>query len=98
MEFKLNRIEPEVRQRVNELTSTDKIHTKTGAIIDEDSKKKKEENEENFEEELKKEKDKTKQKIEIEAIKISEVEVPAYKEIDNLEQDENRGHFLDIRK
>jgi hypothetical protein len=98
MEFRLNKVDPEVRQRVNETTSADKIHTKTGILINKDSPKNKKDNEGNFEEELNKQKDNIKKKISIEAIKVDEVEVSACKEIDTFKQNEDRGHFLDTRK
>lgn len=98
MEFRLNKIDPEVRQKVNETTSAGKIHTKTGIVINKDSKKNKEDNEADFEEELKKQKKREKKKISVEAIKVEEVQIPAYKEADSSSEDENRGHFLDVRK
>ena len=90
MEFKLNKIDPEVRHRVNELTSSGKVHSKNSLIINEDHKKRKKE-EHNFEEELKKQKDKGKQ-LQVEAV-MSEA---AGKEA--AEEEKIIGTILDIRK
>jgi hypothetical protein len=98
MEFRLNKIDPEVRERVKETTSAGKIHTKSGIVINTDTKKNKEDNEADFEEELKRQKKKGKKKLLVEAVKVEEVQIPAYKEPDSSSEDENRGHFLDVRK
>lgn len=98
MEFRLNKIDPEVRERVKETTSAGKIHTKTGIIINKDTKKNKEDNEADFEDELKRQKKKGKKKLLVEAVKVEEVQIPVYKEADSSSEDENRGHFLDVRK
>lgn len=98
MEFRLNKVDPEVRQRVKETTSAGKVHTKSGIVINEHNKKNKENEEPDFSEKLRKQKDKKKKKILIEAVKVEEVEVPSYKEPEDSAPDENRGHFLDVRK
>lgn len=98
MEFRLNKIDPEVRERVKETTSSGKIHTKAGVIINKDTKKNKEDNEADFEDELKRQKKKGKKKLLVQAVKVEEVQIPAYKEADSSSEDENRGHFLDVRK
>lgn len=98
MEFRLNKIDPEVRERVKETTSAGKIHTKTGIIISKDTKKNREDNEADFEDELKRQKKKGKKKLLVEAVKVKEVQIPAYKEADGTSEDESRGRFLDVRK
>lgn len=98
MEFRLNKIDPEVRERVKETTSAGKIHTKTGIIINKDTKKNKEDNKADFKDELKRQGEKRKRKLLVEAVKVEEVQIPAYKEADSSSEDENRGHFLDVRK
>lgn len=100
MEFRLNKIDPEVRQRVKETTSAGKIHTKSGVIINKDNKNKKNKNEDSFASELEKEKKKREKKIlSVEAVKVQEVEVPAYREEQGKQsQSEVAGHILDVRK
>lgn len=97
MEYRLNKIDPEVRNKVNEATSAGKIHTKSDIVINKDRKKSKEDNDAEFEEELKKQKKENK-KILVEAVKVEEVEILAFKEADNLAKDEKKRHFLDVRK
>lgn len=98
MEFRLNKIDPEVRDRVKEITSPGKIHTKAEVLVNKDTKKSKEDNQAEFEDELKRQSKKKKKKLFVQAVKLDEVQVPAYKEADNSSEDENRGHFLDVRK
>ncbi|NMM61274.1 hypothetical protein HBE96_00870 [Clostridium sp. P21] len=98
MEFRLNKIDPEVRQRVKETTSAGKIHTKSGIAINKDNKKNK--NGQDFSSELEKQKDKRKaKKIYVDALKSEEVEVSVYKEEkEDLSKDEIKGYIIDIRK
>lgn len=99
MEYKLNKIDPEVRQRVNETTSAGKVHTKTGLNINKDNKDKKNRNGNDFSAQLEKQKNKNKDKFSVQAVKLDEVEVSAYKEeVENLDKDETKGHMLDVRK
>jgi len=98
MEFRLNKIDPEVRERVKEITRPGKIHTKTNIFINKDTKKNKEDNQAEFEEELKRQKKKEKKKLLVQAVKVEEVQIPVYKEADTSSDDESRGHFLDVRK
>ncbi|WPC41078.1 hypothetical protein [Clostridium sp. JS66] len=100
MEFRLNKIDPEVRQRVKETTSSGKIHNKSSISISKDNKDKKNGNRNNFASELEKEKKKKEKKVlSVDAVKFEEVEVPVYKE-EQEEQlaDELSGHILDVRK
>ncbi len=90
MEYKLNKIDPEVRHRVNEITSSGKVHSKNSLVINDDHKKEKKEGH-NFEEELKKQKGQGK-KLQVEAI-MSET---AGKEA--AEEEKLVGTILDIRK
>lgn len=97
MEFRLNKIDPEVRERVKETTSAGKVHTKSGIVINKDNQNKKNKNEESFNSEL--EKQKKKKILSVDAIKVQEVEVPAYKEeSDSQAKDETAGHILDVRR
>lgn len=98
MEFRLNKIDPEVRERVKEITSPKKIHTKSSIVIKKDTKKKKEDNEADFQEQLKKQKKEQKKRFLVEAVKKEDVQIPVFKEADTSSEDESRGHFLDVRK
>lgn len=100
MEFRLNKVDPEVRQRVKETTSAGKIHTKSSIAINKDNENKKNKNGDNFKSELEKEKKKREKKfLSVDAIKVQEVEVPAYKEeLESEAQEEAAGHILDVRR
>lgn len=100
MEFRLNKIDPEVRQRVKETTSAGKIHTKSGIVINKDNQNKKNNNQDNFDSELEKQiKKKEKKILSVDAVKVQEVEVSAYKEeIEGQAKDEGAGHVLDVRR
>lgn len=99
MEFKLNKVDPEVRQRVKETTSAGKIHTKTGIAIDKDNRNRKNQNQMDFGSELKKQKaekaKKEKKILSVDAVKTEEVEVSAYKE---ETENEIMGNILDVRR
>ncbi|MBV7272257.1 hypothetical protein JMF89_11400 [Clostridiaceae bacterium UIB06] len=98
MEFRLNKVDPEVRQRVKETTSAGKIHTKSGIVINKDNQDKKNKNGESFSAKLEKEK-KDKKRLSVDAVKIEEVEVSAYKEErENTSNEEDAGHLLDVRR
>lgn len=99
MEYRLNKIEPEVRQRVKETTSAGKVHTKSGITINKDSKDKKNGNGNDFSSKLEKQKNKNKNKFCVDAVKVDEVEISAYKEeVENSSKDEIKGNILDVRK
>jgi len=90
MEYKLNKVDPEVRQRVNEITKSGKVHSKDSVIVNNDDRKSKKD-EQNFESELKKQKNKGK-KLVVEAV-ITDSELHEASEDARLV-----GTILDIRK
>lgn len=95
MEYRLNKIDPELRQRIKETTKSGKIHSKVKIAVNQDSDDKKKDSEKDFSSKL--EKQKNKKRITIEAVKVEEVEIPAYKEAE-ITKDEVRGSILDVRK
>lgn len=100
MEFRLNKIDPEVRERVKETTSAGKVHTKSGIVINKDNQDKRNKNQQNFDSELEKQiKKKEKKRVSVDAIKVQEVEIPAYKqELESEAKEETAGHILDVRR
>lgn len=104
MEFKLNKIDPEVRQRVKETTSAGKVHNKAGIFINKDNKGRKKGNQGEFNSQLNKYKkddknDKNKKRVFVEASKSEKIEVKAFKEEgENLSKDDKRGTILDTKK
>lgn len=100
MEFRLNKVDPEVRQRVKETTSSGKVHNKSGITINKDSKKEKNRNGEDFSSKLEKEKNKqVKKRISVDAMKVEDIDIPVYKEEkESQSTDEVSGYILDVRK
>ncbi|MGE5628627.1 MAG: hypothetical protein ACM3X7_11045 [Solirubrobacterales bacterium] len=88
MEYKLNKVDPEVRTRVNEITKSGKVHSKNSIIINDDHKKDKKE-EHKFEAELNKQRSKGKA-LEVEAVLDNGVVA--------AEDEKFVGTILDIRK
>jgi hypothetical protein len=89
MEFKLNKIEMDVRQRLNEERSMDKVHNKKGIQVNKDKDSTKEEIEENSEKSKKAKDAGNEEKNEK---KNNEHEV------ENKGVDPDRGHFIDIKR
>ncbi|ADK14024.1 MULTISPECIES: hypothetical protein [Clostridium] len=100
MEFRLNKIDPEVRRRVKETTSAGKVHNKSGIFINKDYKGQKKNSQGDFKAELTKYKQgKSKKRIFVEASKVEEVQVKAFKEDkENISTNDERGNILDVKK
>lgn len=103
MDFRLDKVDPELRQRIKETVSSRRVHTKSGLIINKDNKDKKKGGSQDFSQELEKHKNNQKNKdkkiISVEAVKTNELKVSAYKdETDELVKDNFRGHILDVKK
>jgi hypothetical protein len=100
MEFRLNKIDPEVRQRVKETTSANKVHNKREIFINSDNKDKGKNKQGSFEIEFNKYKQgKSKKKIMVQAIRTEEVEVKAFKEEGQIfSKDDKKGTILDVKK
>lgn len=100
MEFRLNRIEPETRQRVNDLTREGIIHSKSKLMISSYSERFQNERGKRF---RKKPKDKEfskvlkKSSITVEALKDNTIEIKATLE-DTPSPENHKGIFLDTRK
>ncbi|PRR85243.1 hypothetical protein [Clostridium luticellarii] len=100
MEFKLNKIDPEVRRRVKETTSADKVHNKRKIFIDSNNKDKGKKEQGNFERELSKYKEgKSRKKIVVQATRVKEVKVDAFREEKNsTSKVDNMGSIIDVKK
>lgn len=96
MEFKLNQIDTEIRQKIKDTASEGKVHTKQGIAIGKNDREDKHSN--NFNTELKKYNN-SKKKLMISASKKNEVQVDAF--MDNNDEKNvfpSSGTLLDIRK
>jgi hypothetical protein len=96
MEFKLNKIDVEIRQRVKDTTKSGIVHRKDVISVNKDRNPK--ENSESFEEfKDKLLKYKKEHKISVKAFKNQQYEVEVFKE--SLENEQrNIGHFIDTKK
>jgi abortive infection bacteriophage resistance protein len=94
MEFRLNKIDTELRQVVNEATKEGKVHgNKEVSTINKDGRQNKQDDKNNFKKQLDEKKEK---KIVVEAVKTKEIDIEASKEdsIPNL----TFGRFLDTKR
>lgn len=99
MEFRLNKVDPEVRQRVNDLTSSSRIHNKKeDTVIDKDKKENKNQSNEKFKEELEKVQKGTKKKLAVEAVKIESMKITAFRDEDSKQKENVLGSIIDTRK
>lgn len=102
MEFRLNKIDTDARQRINEETSEGRIHAKKGILINQNQGDKKRE-----QGKQKKKPEETfsiskytsdKKKVSIEAVKVENVNVSAEKEDSGNNSTEYKGLYIDIRR
>lgn len=96
MEFKLNKIDVELRQRVKDTTKSGVIHRKNSIMINKDRNSK--DNSKTYEEFTKKvKKYNKKHKITVNAFKDNQYDVEVFKE--TLEKEQNKiGNFIDTKK
>jgi len=97
MDYRINKIDPEVRQRIQDVTKEGIIHNKINLKTSKDKKKNRNKDNKSFEEQLSKFEKTSKKKIVVSAEKIEDVEVIAYKDKKNL-KDSEVGSIIDIRK
>ena len=96
MEFKLNKIDVEIRQRVKDTTKSGVIHRKNSIVVNKDRNPKDNSNAyEDFKYKISKYK--KKHKISVGAFKNEQYEVEVFKEVLDKEQ-KNIGNFIDIKK
>jgi hypothetical protein len=103
VEFRLNKIDTDLRQLVNDKTKEGKVHSKDEVLINKDSSYEKREGHNNRDRRpkekfsLEKYSGKTK-KIVVEAEKTENIEVEASKETGHASDNTYMGRFIDIRK
>ncbi len=101
MEFRLNKIDPEVRQRVREATNANKVHNKRKIFVDgSDNKNKEKKGGGSFETELGKYKqEKSKEEIVVQATRTEEVKVNAFREEKgSISRTGSKGSIIDVKK
>lgn len=93
MEFKLNKIDTDIRKKMQEEIKEDKVHSGKGISIKKDIKDEKSEYENNFKE------DDEKRFITVDVIKNSDENVDVEVEkIEKLNGENSKGIILDIKK
>ncbi|EHJ01510.1 hypothetical protein CDLVIII_5019 [Clostridium sp. DL-VIII] len=95
MEFKLNKIDTDIRKKIQEETKIDKIHPSRSISIKKDIKEKKDEEKEHFH----KEENNEKRYITIDGVKYSHknIDINAEK-IENITEEDSKGRILDTTK
>lgn len=94
MEFRLNKIDTELRQIVNEATKEGKVHgNKKVSNIDKDGRQNNQDDKNSFEKHLDEKREK---KVVVDAIKVKEIDIEATKE--NSKSDSSFGRFLDTKR
>ena len=97
MDFRINKIDPEVRLRIQNVTKEGIIHRKIDLRTNKDKKKHKNKDNKSFEEELNSFEKNTKAQIVVNAQQIEEIEVEAYKD-EKDQKGSELGLIIDIRK
>lgn len=97
MEFKLNKIDTDLRQKINDATREGKIHSKKDLVIQKQENRKGKDEQMEFARQLKQYKKKNNKNLTVKAEKIDEVQVDVYLERDPRTSIK-RGLLLDTRK
>ena len=96
MEYKLNKVDMDIRQKVNDATKEGKVHSKENFLQVSKDAKKRNHNDKGFNKE-KFEKYNKKRKLIVKAVKVKDIEINGY-----LDKEEEKvttiGMFLDARK
>jgi hypothetical protein len=101
MEFRLNKIDTDVRQKINDETKEGKVHTKKGISIEKRSyedRREQKNNKRKPRERFSITKYTSDKKISVEAVKIEKVDVAAEKEENIKQAAEYKGLFIDSRR
>ncbi len=94
MEFRLNKIDTELRQIVNDATKEGKVHgNKEVSNINKDGRQNNQEDKDNFKKKLDGKREK---KVVVDAIKVKEIDIEASKK--ETISDLTFGRFLDIKR
>lgn len=97
MEFKLNKIDSDLRQKINDATKEGKVHSKKDIVIQKQENRRGKGEQMEFAKQLKKYEEKPKSNLIIKAEKIDEVEVDVYLERDT-KSSIRKGLLLDTKK
>lgn len=92
MEYRLNKIDTDLRQKINDASREGLVHGTKNIQINKDKQQEKRDNKNKKLKPYSKE-----NKIEIEAVKTENIQVEGFKEKVSAE-DSSKGYFLDIKK
>ena len=101
MEFKLNKIDTDLRQKINAETSEGKIHTKKGISVNKDKNKdaRQDSNKKGTDEKFSVSKyTGAKDKFTVETVKVQNIEVQAVREENSNDEKNYKGSFIDSRR
>ncbi|SCN21287.1 hypothetical protein N3C_0063 [Clostridium sp. N3C] len=101
MEFRINKVDTDLRQKINDTTREGKVHTKEGVLIYKhkyDERKHQKNNKRTPKEKFEIKKYIKNKKITIEAVKVEKISIKAEKEEALKNANEYRGVFIDSRR
>lgn len=101
MEFRLNKIDTDLRQKINDQTREGKVHTKNGILIQKhkyEERRGQKNRKRNPKEKFEIKKYIKNKKITIEAVKVEKISIKAEKEEALKNANEYRGVFIDSRR
>jgi hypothetical protein len=101
MEYRLNKIDLDIRQDINNETREGKVHSKKGIKVGKDKsedRRGKKEQQEKLKEKFNLSKYVKSGKITVDAVKVENIAIQATKEDGQHSKDDNRGLFIDARK
>ncbi|MDU1005165.1 MAG: hypothetical protein E7A63_08835 [Clostridium butyricum] len=96
MEFKLNKIDTDIRKKMQEQTKEDKVHGSSSISVKKDKKENDKNNDNNYK---KNQKDDKKKFFTIDGVKYNKKELDVKGEkIERLNEENSKGRMLDTRK
>lgn len=92
MEYRLNKIDTDLRQRINDAAREGKVHGTKNAAVNKDKKEEKKEKKD-----YKLERYSNSKKLLIDVVKSENIEIEAFKEDTDI-QERIKGSYIDIKK
>lgn len=92
MEFRLNKIDTDLRQKINDNTKEGQVHAAQNISVNKD-KKEEEKQKRNY----KMERYNYSKKLVVDAVKVTNIEIEAFKENVDM-QSEDKGSYIDVKK
>jgi hypothetical protein len=91
MEYRLNKIDTDLRQKINDAAKSGKVHGAKNISVEKDKNEESKEQKDNYSSSYKK------NKLIVDASKVENIQVEAFKESSQT-KDKTKGNYLDIKK